>query len=204
MRRSTACELYYEERGAGTPHPRHPRRRQLGGLLGGRRRDARRARARDHLRPPRQQPKRATRPVRDDERPGARGRRARAAARARRRAGGPDRPELRRHGRARPRAAAPGRRSSGIALLEAGPMGLSAEYDAWFTSLRDRCERRRDASTQSARPSCARCSARGTSCRDVWRDVFTGNGPALLAELRGERVDGQRPARRAAASRHSS
>jgi pimeloyl-ACP methyl ester carboxylesterase len=79
----------------------------------------------------------------------------------------------------------------GIALLEAGPMGLSAEYDEWFRSVRAKVE-------------AVDADAIGeTVVRDVfgaweelpqtWRDVFTANGPALLAELRGEeRTDNER------------
>jgi pimeloyl-ACP methyl ester carboxylesterase len=71
----------------------------------------------------------------------------------------------------------------GIALLEAGPMGLSREYDEWFESVHKKIE-------------VVRVDAVGeTVLRDVfgaweelsqvWRDVFTSNGQALLAEVRG-------------------
>jgi pimeloyl-ACP methyl ester carboxylesterase len=71
----------------------------------------------------------------------------------------------------------------GIALLEAGPMGLSPEYDEWFESVHEKIEE-------------VRVDAVGeTVLRDVfgaweelpqiWRDVFTSNGQALLAEIRG-------------------
>jgi esterase len=75
----------------------------------------------------------------------------------------------------------------GIALLEAGPMGLSPEYDEWFESVHKKIEE-------------VRVDAVGeTVLRDVfgaweelpqvWRDVFTSNGQALLAEVRsGERL----------------
>jgi pimeloyl-ACP methyl ester carboxylesterase len=72
----------------------------------------------------------------------------------------------------------------GVALLEAGPMGLSADYDAWFATVRAKAE--------AVHPD----SVGETVLREVfgaweelpqvWRDVFTRNGPALLAELRGE------------------
>jgi pimeloyl-ACP methyl ester carboxylesterase len=79
----------------------------------------------------------------------------------------------------------------GIALLEAGPMGLSPEYDAWFSALRDQAE--------AVEPE----AVGEVVMRDVfgaweelpstWRDVFSRNGPALLAELRGgERTDNDR------------
>jgi esterase len=71
----------------------------------------------------------------------------------------------------------------GIALLEAGPLGLSPEYDNWFESVREKIEE-------------VRVDAVGeTVLRDVfgaweelpqvWRDVFTANGQALLTEIRG-------------------
>lgn len=79
----------------------------------------------------------------------------------------------------------------GVALLEAGPMGLSPEYDAWFTSLRAKLE------------EVAVDAIGETVVREVfgawedlprrWRDVFAANGPALLAEVRGEeRTDNER------------
>jgi pimeloyl-ACP methyl ester carboxylesterase len=79
----------------------------------------------------------------------------------------------------------------GIAMLEAGPMGLSPEYDAWFVAVRARCE-----NVPAERVG-------ETVIREVfgawdelpaeWRDVFTANGTALLAELRGEeRTDNHR------------
>jgi pimeloyl-ACP methyl ester carboxylesterase len=71
----------------------------------------------------------------------------------------------------------------GIALLEAGPIGLVPEYDAWFASLRERSE--------VVEPE----AVGEVVMREVfdmwdelphtWRDVFTRNGPALRAELRG-------------------
>ena len=79
-----------------------------------------------------------------------------------------------------------------LALLEAGPMGLSPEYDEWFEALHGALEQV--------------VSERGVEyvgeavTREVfgaweelpaaWRQVFTANGQALLAEVRGgERID---------------
>ena len=72
----------------------------------------------------------------------------------------------------------------GLALLEAGPMGLSAEYDAWFASLRAKVE----AVEADAVGEVVLREVFGAweELPRVWRDVFTANGPALLAELRGE------------------
>jgi len=80
----------------------------------------------------------------------------------------------------------------GLALLEGGPEGLSLEADAWFASLRDRLE---------ALAAAGRVEEAGeVVIRDVlgaweelpeaFRETFTNNSPALLAEVRGgERVD---------------
>lgn len=75
----------------------------------------------------------------------------------------------------------------GLALLEAGPMGVSPEYDAWFASLASAVERAVEADGVG--------SAGETVVREVfgaweelpatWREVFTANGQALVAELRG-------------------
>jgi pimeloyl-ACP methyl ester carboxylesterase len=79
-----------------------------------------------------------------------------------------------------------------LALLEAGPMELSPDYDEWFEAVHTTLEQV--------------VSERGvehvgeTLTREVlgaweelpaaWRDVFTANGQALLAEVRGgERTD---------------
>jgi esterase len=79
----------------------------------------------------------------------------------------------------------------GLALLEAGPMGLSPEYDAWFESLRAGLDELAAA---------GRVEAVGEAVlRDVlgaWeelpaelRAIFMENGQALLAEVRGgERI----------------
>lgn len=76
----------------------------------------------------------------------------------------------------------------GVALLEAGPMGLVPEYDAWFDELR--------AIAESAPPDrvgeavMREVFGAWEELPDDWRDLFTVNGPALLAELRGgERTD---------------
>jgi pimeloyl-ACP methyl ester carboxylesterase len=72
----------------------------------------------------------------------------------------------------------------GIALLEAGPMGLSPEYDAWFASLRDRSEK---VEAEAVGEVVMReVFGAWEELPTAWRDVFTRNGPALLAELRGE------------------
>lgn len=72
----------------------------------------------------------------------------------------------------------------GVALLEAGPMGLSPEYDAWFTSLGARLE---GVDVDAIGETVLReVFGAWEELPGVWRDVFTANGPALLAELRGE------------------
>ncbi len=80
----------------------------------------------------------------------------------------------------------------GIALLEAGTDGLSPEYDAWFDSLAEKVEA---ATTERGVGAVAEVVLRDVfgaweELPDVWRDVFTANSPALLAEVRGgETVD---------------
>jgi pimeloyl-ACP methyl ester carboxylesterase len=72
----------------------------------------------------------------------------------------------------------------GLAMLEAGPMGLSADYDAWFTSLRARLEA---VEVDAVGETVVReIFGAWEELPQMWRDVFTTNGPALLAELRGE------------------
>lgn len=80
----------------------------------------------------------------------------------------------------------------GIALLEAGPLGLDGGYDRWFELLR---------ATADALAAEGRADDVGEAVmRDVFgtweglpdalREVFTQNSRALLAELRGgERTD---------------
>lgn len=76
----------------------------------------------------------------------------------------------------------------GIALLEAGPMGLAPDYDAWFVSLRATAEA---AEVDRVGEAVMReVFGAWEELPDEWREVFTANGPALLAELRGgERTD---------------
>ena len=78
-----------------------------------------------------------------------------------------------------------------IALLEAGPMGLAHEYDAWFTSVRARVE---DVDVDEIGETVLReVFGAWEELPQAWRDVFTANGHALLAELRGEeRTDNDR------------
>ena len=75
----------------------------------------------------------------------------------------------------------------GVALLEAGTKGLSPEYDAWFDSLAETVEQ--TAATRGVQ-SVGEVVIREVfgaweELPDLWRDVFTMNGPALLAEVRG-------------------
>jgi pimeloyl-ACP methyl ester carboxylesterase len=71
----------------------------------------------------------------------------------------------------------------GIALLEAGPMGLVPEYDAWFGALRDAAE---DVPPDGVGEVVMReVFGAWEELPGVWRDMFTRNGPALRAELRG-------------------
>ena len=72
----------------------------------------------------------------------------------------------------------------GVALLEAGPMGLAPEYDEWFRSGRARCEE--VSSDAVGEVMLRRVFGAWDELPPEWRDVFTANGPALLAELRGE------------------
>jgi esterase len=76
----------------------------------------------------------------------------------------------------------------GIALLEAGPMGLDSEYDAWFASVLTKAEA--VAPHMVGESVMREVFGAWEELPDAWRDVFTRNGPALLAELRGgERTD---------------
>jgi pimeloyl-ACP methyl ester carboxylesterase len=71
----------------------------------------------------------------------------------------------------------------GIALLEAGPMGLVPEYDAWFEQLRAAAE---GVSVDRVGETVMReVFGAWEELPDEWRDVFTANGQALLVELRG-------------------
>lgn len=72
----------------------------------------------------------------------------------------------------------------GVALLEAGPMGLSAAYDAWITALGARLE---TVETDAVGETVVReVFGAWEDLPREWREVFTANGPALLAEVRGE------------------
>jgi esterase len=80
----------------------------------------------------------------------------------------------------------------GLALLEPGPMGLSAEYDAWFAALEATleevvAERGVDAVGEAV---LREVLGAWEELPEAYRTVFTENGPALLAEIRGgERTD---------------
>jgi esterase len=75
----------------------------------------------------------------------------------------------------------------GVALLEAGTQGLSPEYDAWFASLAETIERTLAERGVDAVGEDVIRSVFGAweELPAVWRDVFTANGQALLAEVRG-------------------
>jgi pimeloyl-ACP methyl ester carboxylesterase len=79
----------------------------------------------------------------------------------------------------------------GVALLEAGPMGLVAAYDAWFGELLAHAE---DAPSDRVGEAVMRqVFGAWEELPDEWQALFTANGPALLAELRGgERTDNDR------------
>jgi esterase len=74
-----------------------------------------------------------------------------------------------------------------IALLEAGLLGISHEYDEWFASLHASVERVvSERGVEHVRETVLReVFGAWEELADVWRDVFTTNGPALLAEVRG-------------------
>ena len=74
-----------------------------------------------------------------------------------------------------------------LALLEAGPMGLSPEYDEWFVSLAATLEqvvveRGVDAVGETV---LREVLGAWDELPEAFRDVFTANSPALLAEIRG-------------------
>lgn len=79
----------------------------------------------------------------------------------------------------------------GVALLEAGPLGLSEAYDAWFGELLALAE---EAPGERVGEAVMReVFGAWEELPDAWRALFTANGPALLAELRGgERTDTER------------
>jgi esterase len=75
----------------------------------------------------------------------------------------------------------------GLALLEPGPMGLSPEYDAWFAALEATlddvvAERGVDAVGEAV---LREVFGAWEQLPEAYRTVFTENGPALLAEVRG-------------------
>jgi pimeloyl-ACP methyl ester carboxylesterase len=76
----------------------------------------------------------------------------------------------------------------GLALLEAGPMGLSHEYDSWFETLGATLERVvAERGTGAVGETVLRdVFGAWEELPEIWREVFTANGPALLAEVRGE------------------
>jgi pimeloyl-ACP methyl ester carboxylesterase len=83
----------------------------------------------------------------------------------------------------------------GIALLEAAVQGLTPEYDAWFDALAERVEEEAARRGAGAAGEVVLRDVFGAweELPDVWRDVFTANGQALLAELRGrETIDNDR------------
>jgi esterase len=76
----------------------------------------------------------------------------------------------------------------GIALLEAAVMNLEPGYDEWFIALRSTVER---AVTERGVEAVAEAVLREVfgaweELPAAYRDVFTANAPALLAEIRGE------------------
>ena len=75
----------------------------------------------------------------------------------------------------------------GVALLEAGPMGLSTEYDAWFESLRDSIDELAAEGRVDAVGEAVLREVFGAwdELPRALRDVFTANGQALVAEIRG-------------------
>ena len=84
----------------------------------------------------------------------------------------------------------------GLALLEAGPTGLVAEYDAWFEELRRNLEvtvrawRGFDAVGETVLRA---VFGAWEELPKAFRDVFTANGQSLLAEIRGgESTDNSR------------
>ncbi len=71
----------------------------------------------------------------------------------------------------------------GVAALEAGPLDLDAGYDAWFEALRATAE-----SAPAGRVGEAVMREVFGAWEELpgeWREIFTTNGPAILAELRG-------------------
>lgn len=75
----------------------------------------------------------------------------------------------------------------GVALLEAGTEGLSTEYDAWFASVAQTVEQAAGERGVDAVGEAVLREVFGAwdELPSVWREVFTANGQALLAEVRG-------------------
>jgi len=76
----------------------------------------------------------------------------------------------------------------GVAALEAGPMGLSVQSDEWFTALRGLLEETVEQRGVEAVGETVLREVLGAweELPQLWRDVFTANSQALLAEIRGE------------------
>jgi esterase len=76
----------------------------------------------------------------------------------------------------------------GLALLEAGPLGFAPEYDNWFGALATTLEQVVAERGVDAVGEAVMREVFGAweELPEAWRDVFTANGPALLAEVRGE------------------
>jgi esterase len=74
-----------------------------------------------------------------------------------------------------------------LALLEAGPMGLSPEYDEWFEALAATLERVVVERGVDAVGETMLREVLGAweELPEAFRDVFTANSPGLLAEIRG-------------------
>jgi esterase len=74
-----------------------------------------------------------------------------------------------------------------LALLEAGVMGLSPDYDDWFASLHAIIEQvvAEHGVDRVGETVLREVFGAWEELPEVWRDVFNANGPALLAEIRG-------------------
>ena len=75
----------------------------------------------------------------------------------------------------------------GVTLLEPGSRGLAPTYDEWFTSLAEKVE---SAAAEHGVDAVGEVAIREIfgawdELPEVWRNVFTANGQALLAEARG-------------------
>ena len=75
----------------------------------------------------------------------------------------------------------------GVALLEGAVRGLSPEYDDWFASLAAVVEKVATERGAEAVGEVVMSEVFGAweELPEVWREVFTANGQALLAEIRG-------------------